>query len=52
MAALAIMLAETLEDAPVYTRAPLARQLRDTLAELADAERAPRNLTLLEGVDL
>jgi hypothetical protein len=42
MGALAIMLAETLKDAPVYTRAPLASQLRDTLAELADAERAPR----------
>ena len=52
MGALALMLAESLEAAPVYARAPLAGRLHDVMLRLADVEVSPENLSLLQGLDL
>jgi hypothetical protein len=52
LGALALSLAEGMDDSPAYARGKLARELRETLAELAKAELAPENLELLEGVEL
>jgi len=52
LGALAVVLAESMEAAPVYARGKLARELREVVAELAKAEVDPKNLALLEGVEL
>jgi hypothetical protein len=49
---LAIGVAESMDSSPDYAKGKLARELREILAELAKAELAPVNVTLLEGVDL
>jgi hypothetical protein len=52
LGALALALAEGMDASPAYAKGKLARELREVLAELAKAELAPANLSLLEGVDL
>jgi hypothetical protein len=52
LGALALSLAEGMDDSPAYARGKLARELREVLAELAKAELSPANLSLLEGVEL
>jgi hypothetical protein len=52
LGALAIAVAESTDSSPDYAKGKLARELREILTELAKAELAPVNLTLLEGVDL
>jgi hypothetical protein len=52
LGALALALAEGVDDSPAYARGKLARELREVLAELAKAELSPANLSLLEGVEL
>ena len=52
LGALAIAVAESMDSSPDYAKGKLARELREILAELAKAELAPVNVTLLEGVDL
>jgi hypothetical protein len=51
LSALAIALAESLEQAPVYAWAALAGRLLDVLERLGQAEVEPSLLPLLEGVD-
>jgi hypothetical protein len=50
--AIAVAVAESTDSSPDYAKGKLARELREILTELAKAELAPVNLTLLEGVDL
>jgi len=50
LGAIAIALAENLEAAPLYSQAKFARELREIMAELRDAETNLRNLELLEGL--
>jgi hypothetical protein len=52
LGALALALAEGMDASPAYAKGKLARELREALAELAKAELAPANLSLLEGVEL
>jgi len=52
LGAIAIALAENLEAAPLYSQAKFARELREIMAELRDAETNLRNLELLEGLKL
>ena len=49
---LAIALAEGMDASPAYAKGKLARELREVLALLAQAEMSPENLALLEGVEL
>jgi hypothetical protein len=41
-----------MEAAPPYARGKIARELREVVNQLADAELNPTNLSLLEGVEL
>ena len=52
LGALALALAEGMDDSPAYAKGKLARELREVLAELAKAELSPANLSLFEGVEL
>jgi hypothetical protein len=52
LGALALALAEGMDDSPAYAKGKLARELREVLAELAKAELSSSNLRLLEGIDL
>jgi hypothetical protein len=52
LGALALALAEGMDDSPAYAKGKLARELREILAELAKAELSPANLELLEGIEL
>jgi hypothetical protein len=52
LGALAIALAEAMDSAPGYAKGKLARELREVLALLAQAELSPANLGLLEGIEL
>jgi hypothetical protein len=52
LGALALALAKGIDASPAYAKGKLARELREVLAELAKAELAPVNLSLLEGVDI
>jgi hypothetical protein len=52
LGALALALAEGMDASPAYAKGKIARELREVLAELAKAELAPVNLTLLEGIKL
>jgi hypothetical protein len=52
LGALAIALAEGMDASPAYAKGKLARELREVLALLAQAELSPANLGLLEGVEL
>jgi hypothetical protein len=52
LGALAIALAEGMDASPAYAKGKLARELREVLALLAQAELSPANLSLLEGIEL
>lgn len=52
LGALAIALADGMEEAPLYARAKFAHELRGIVADLAEAEVSPANLKLLRGIDL
>jgi hypothetical protein len=52
LGALSITLAEGIESAPLYAQAKIARELREILGELSEAEVSEANLTLLEGLKL
>jgi hypothetical protein len=52
LGALAIALAEGMDSSPPYVKARLAKELREVLALLAQAELSPENLALLEGIEL
>lgn len=52
LGALAIALAEGMENAPLYAQAKFAHELRSIVGELAEAEVRPANLSLLRGIDL
>jgi hypothetical protein len=52
MGALALALAEGMDASPPYAKGKLARELREVLSVLAEAEVSPANLALLQGVDL
>jgi hypothetical protein len=52
LGSLALSLAEAMEEAPLYARGKLARELREVIASLAEAELSPANLSLLQGVEL
>jgi hypothetical protein len=52
LGALALALAEGMDASPAYAKGKLARELREILARLEEAELAPANLGLLEGVEL
>ena len=52
LGALAIALAEGMDASPAYAKGKLARELREVLALLAQAELSPANLGLLEGIEL
>jgi hypothetical protein len=52
LGALAIALAEGMDASPAYAKGKLARELREVLALLAQAELSPANLGLLEGIKL
>src|SRR6266511_6242740 len=52
LGALAIALAEGMDSSPPYAKGKLARELREVLALLAQAELSPANLTLLAGIEL
>jgi hypothetical protein len=51
LGALAIALAEGMDSSPPYVKARLARELREVLALLAEAELSPENLALLAGIE-
>jgi hypothetical protein len=50
LGALALALAEGMDESPAYAKGKLARELREVLAELTKAELAPSNLDLLEAL--
>jgi hypothetical protein len=50
--ALALALAESMDASPPYAKGKLARELREVLSVLAQAEVSPANLSLLQGVEL
>jgi hypothetical protein len=50
--ALALALAEGMDASPPYAKGKLARELREVLSVLAQAETSPANLSLLQGVEL
>jgi hypothetical protein len=52
LGALSITLAEGIEAAPLYAQSKIARELREILGELAEAEVSEANLSLLEGLKL
>jgi hypothetical protein len=52
LGALALSLAESMEAAPPYARGKIARELREVVNQLAEAELNPATLSLLEGVEL
>jgi hypothetical protein len=52
LGALALALAEGMDASSAYAKGKLARELREILARLEEAELAPANLGLLEGVEL
>jgi hypothetical protein len=52
LGALAIALAEGMDASPAYAKGKLARELREVIALLAQAELSPANLSLLEGIEL
>jgi hypothetical protein len=51
MGALALALAEGMDASPPYAKGKLARELREVLAVLAEAELSPANLSLLQGIE-
>jgi hypothetical protein len=51
LGALAIALAEGMDSSPPYVKARLAKELREVLALLAEAELSPENLALLAGIE-
>jgi hypothetical protein len=51
MGALALALAEGMDASPPYAKGKLARELREVLSVLAEAEISPANLALLQGVE-
>ena len=51
LGALAIALAEGMDASPPYAKGKLARELREIMAVLRDAELSPANLGLLEGIE-
>jgi hypothetical protein len=52
LGALAIALADGMENAPLYAQAKFAHELRGILGDLVEAEVSPANLSLLRGMDL
>ena len=52
LGAIAVALANGLEAAPLYAQTKFARELREILGELREAETKPETLRLLEGVEL
>jgi hypothetical protein len=52
LGSLALALAEAMDSAPGYAKGKLARELREVLALLAQAELSSENLSLLEGIEL
>jgi hypothetical protein len=52
LGALALALAEGMDASPPYAKGKLARELREVLSVLAQAEISPANLALLQGVEL
>ena len=40
-----------MDDSPAYAKGKLARELREVLAKLEQAELLPANLSLLEGIE-
>jgi hypothetical protein len=52
LGALALALADSMEPAPLYSQAKFARELREIVTELREAETNPRNLELLQGLQL
>jgi hypothetical protein len=52
LGALALALAEGMDESPAYAKGKIARELREVLAEVAKAELSPPNLSLLRGRDL
>jgi hypothetical protein len=52
LGALALALAEGMDASPPYAKGKLARELREVLTRLEQAELSPANLSLLEGVEL
>jgi hypothetical protein len=52
LGALALALAEGMENAPLCAQAKFAHELRGILDDLAEAEVSPANLSLLRGIDL
>jgi hypothetical protein len=51
LGALALALAEGMDASPAYAKGKLARELREVLSVLAEAEVSPANLALLRGVE-
>jgi hypothetical protein len=51
MGALALALAEGMDASPPYAKGKLARELREVLSVLAEAEISPANLAILQGVE-
>ena len=51
MGALALALAEGMDASPPYAKGKLARELREVLSVLAQAELSPANLSLLRGIE-
>ena len=47
LGALALSVADGMDASPPYAKGRLARELRDIIAELAEAELSPANLSLL-----
>jgi hypothetical protein len=45
-------LAESMEAAPLYGQAKFARELREIISQLAEAELSPASQELLQGIDL
>ena len=51
LGALALALAEGMDASPPYAKGKLARELREVLARLEQAELSPANLSLLRGIE-
>jgi len=51
MGALALALAEGMDASPPYAKGKLARELREVLARLEQAELSSANLSLLRGIE-
>jgi hypothetical protein len=52
LGALALALAKGMDASPAYAKGKLARELREVMTVLRDAELSPENLGLLQGVEL